>query len=184
MKGVTGQVTAEADPRSVPHESQAKICAVLRVSPIYINNLGGRPTFAPWQEFQRVSGRRAQFLLAPLAMTSSTESLWRATSHLRRFAPLSRDLDVDVAIVGAGITGLTAAVLLGRAGRRVAVLQRDHVGSGETGSTTSHLTEAVDARYRTLVKDFGEEGARLVAKSSRDAIDQIEAIARASKVDC
>ena len=93
------------------------------------------------------------------------------------FPALARDLEVDVAIVGAGITGLTAAVLLGRAGHRVAVLERDRIGSGETGHTTSHLTEAVDGRYHRIVRDFGVDGARLVGQSQRDAIDQIVSLA-------
>jgi glycine/D-amino acid oxidase-like deaminating enzyme len=107
-------------------------------------------------------------------MTHATESLWRATRPLRPAAPLTHDLETDVAVVGAGISGLTAAVLLARGGRKVVVLERDRIGSGETGSTTSHLTDAVDARYTTLVRDFGEEGARLVARSSREAIEQME----------
>jgi glycine/D-amino acid oxidase-like deaminating enzyme/nitrite reductase/ring-hydroxylating ferredoxin subunit len=117
-------------------------------------------------------------------MTSPTESLWRATHQPGRFTPLTRSLDADVAIVGGGVTGLTAAVLLAREGRRVVLLERDVLGSGETGNTTSHLTEAVDARYQTLVKDYGEDGARLVARSSREAIDRIEAFVRESRQDC
>lgn len=112
-----------------------------------------------------------------------TQSLWRATQMAPGYPTLDRDLDVDVAIVGAGVTGLTAAVLLSRAGARIAVLERDRVGSGETGNTTSHLTEAVDARYRTVIKDFGQEGARLIAQSQRDAIAQIEELSAAMHAD-
>lgn len=117
-------------------------------------------------------------------MSSSTESLWRATHQLGGFPPLPGSLDADVAIVGGGISGLTAASILARAGRRVILLERDTVASGETGNTTSHLTEAVDARYKTLIRDFGEDGARLVAASSRDAIDWMEAIVREAPIDC
>ena len=117
-------------------------------------------------------------------MTGRTDSLWRATHQPGGFAPLARNIDVDIAIVGGGITGLTAAVLLCRTGKRVVLIERDAIGSGETGNTTSHLTEAVDARYQTLIKDFGEDGARMVAQSSRDSIDWIEAIVREAGIDC
>ena len=111
-------------------------------------------------------------------MTFRTESIWRATHQLRRFPALAGDRTTDVAVVGGGISGLTAAVLLARRGTRVVLLERDHIGSGETGSTTSHLTEAVDGRYQTLAKDFGEENAALVAASTRAAIDRMEAFTR------
>src|SRR5687768_3602318 len=97
-----------------------------------------------------------------------TESVWLATAPPKNpFPALDGDLEVDVAIVGGGISGLTAAVLLKKAGKRVAVLEKGRIAGGETGHTTAHLTEAVDTRYRTLEKDFGEAEARLVAKSSR-----------------
>lgn len=105
---------------------------------------------------------------------SSTQSLWRATHELPTRPPLAGDLTTDVAIVGGGISGLTAAVILSRAGKRVALLERDRIGSGETLNTTSHLTEAVDARYMKIARDFGADAAQLVAKSSRDAISWIE----------
>ena len=110
-------------------------------------------------------------------------SLWHETAgeDLTPRPALDGDSELDVAIVGAGITGLTAAVLLSRSGLRVAVLERYRVASGETGSTTSHLTEAVDARYQMIVKDFGLDTARLVRQSKRDAIRQIEQLAAQNK---
>ena len=115
-------------------------------------------------------------------MKLDTTPLWLATRKAPTFQSLTRDLSVDVAIVGAGISGLTAAVLLSRAGLRVVVLEQGRVGDGETGHTTSHLTEAVDARYQTLIKDFGVEAAQLVSRSQRDAIERIESLASSSGV--
>jgi glycine/D-amino acid oxidase-like deaminating enzyme/nitrite reductase/ring-hydroxylating ferredoxin subunit len=116
-------------------------------------------------------------------MKKDTTSLWLATRRSPEFESLARDLSVDIAIVGAGISGLTAAVLLSRGGLRVVVLERGHIGDGETGHTTSHLTEAIDARYQTLIKDFGLEAAKLVSRSKRDAIDRIESLASSLQVN-
>ena len=84
------------------------------------------------------------------AMQQQSRSLWDATASSPSFEPLRGELSTEVVIIGAGITGLTAALLLAEKGRRVAVLEKETIGSGETGNTTAHLTVAIDAaRNRT-----------------------------------
>lgn len=94
------------------------------------------------------------------------------------------DLEVDVAIIGGGITAITAGLLLQRAGRSVALIESDHIASGETGYTTAHLTQILDTRYHRLIADFGREGARQVAASHRAAIDQITALIKEYGISC
>ena len=113
-----------------------------------------------------------------------TESLWRATSNVPRFDPFRGDLHVDVAIVGAGITGLTAALLLAERGRSVAVLEKDTAGAGETGNTTAHLTVALDARYHYVRRKYSAEEARLVADASRAALEKIAELVQRYSIDC
>ena len=105
---------------------------------------------------------------------ADTSPFWIRTHAERRFPAQLGDVAVDVAIVGGGITGISAAALLKRAGKRVCVLEANRVAQGETGHTTAHLTEALDTRYHTLAQKFGKDGARIVAESSRAAIAQIE----------
>jgi glycine/D-amino acid oxidase-like deaminating enzyme/nitrite reductase/ring-hydroxylating ferredoxin subunit len=109
--------------------------------------------------------------------TPGTESIWTSDTALPESSSLGRLSDVDVIIVGAGITGLTTGVLLQRAGFRTAVLEQDRIGSGETTRTSAHLTEYPDAGYERITTDFGPDGARAVAQSKRDAIDLIERFA-------
>lgn len=97
---------------------------------------------------------------------------------------LPSDLTADICIIGAGIAGLSIAYELAKAGRAVTVLDDGVIGSGMTGRTTAHLVNALDDRYYDLEKYHGEDGARLAAQSHSAAIDRVEAIARAEKIDC
>lgn len=112
------------------------------------------------------------------------ESLWHATASVPSYPPLQTDETADVVIVGAGLTGLTAAVLLAREGRRVIVVEARRIGSGVTGGTTAHITAILDTRYHTIASDFGDDGAKLVADSQLAAIDQIGMLVRDYEIDC
>jgi glycine/D-amino acid oxidase-like deaminating enzyme/nitrite reductase/ring-hydroxylating ferredoxin subunit len=109
---------------------------------------------------------------------------WIDSESLPRFPKLARNEHVDVVIVGGGITGLTAAYLLARAGRSVAVLERDRCARTDTGHTTAHLTMVTDMRLSELVKSFGREHAQAAWDAGLAAIDQIDQIVRREKIDC
>lgn len=100
-------------------------------------------------------------------------SLWSLTAPSSVCPSLEYDATADVAVIGAGITGLSTAIRLAQSGRSVIVLESDSTGSGVTGGTTAHITEAIDARYQTLERDFGMSDTRLIAASCRAAIDEI-----------
>ena len=117
-------------------------------------------------------------------MDKTTTSLWKATTSSPKFGALTGDVQVDVAIIGAGITGLTAAILLKERGKRVAVIEKGRVAAGESGQTTAHLTEAVDARYYYIARKFSEDAARLVARASRASIEQIASFVERFSIDC
>lgn len=113
-----------------------------------------------------------------------TRSLWFGTASVPQFQPLPGAREADVVVVGAGITGITAAVLLKRAGRKVILLEGLGVLGGETGRTTSHTTQILDHRYHTVESSFGREGARLVAESMGAAIDRIERFVDEKQIAC
>jgi glycine/D-amino acid oxidase-like deaminating enzyme/nitrite reductase/ring-hydroxylating ferredoxin subunit len=117
-------------------------------------------------------------------MKDETKSLWIATTGTPRFPPAPAGLHVDVAIIGAGITGLTAAVLLKERGKRVVVIEKDAIVTGESGHTTAHLTEAVDVRYHYLRRMFNKEAARMVADASRASIEKIDELATRYGISC
>jgi glycine/D-amino acid oxidase-like deaminating enzyme/nitrite reductase/ring-hydroxylating ferredoxin subunit len=111
-------------------------------------------------------------------------SLWSTTSTSPTFAPLMASAETDVVVIGGGITGLTAALMLGVSGKRVMLVEARRVGGGVSHRSTVHLTEAVDTRYGTIEQDFGREGARLVAQSSRAAIEKVAELAKSLSIPC
>ncbi len=111
------------------------------------------------------------------------EPLWLQVER-PQFSSLAHDVTVDVAIVGAGITGITAAWLLKQEGLRVAVIDKGRVGEGYTGCTTAHLTYVTDLRLAELVKNFGEDHAQAVWDSGQAAIQQIAQIVESENIDC
>jgi glycine/D-amino acid oxidase-like deaminating enzyme/nitrite reductase/ring-hydroxylating ferredoxin subunit len=117
-------------------------------------------------------------------LPAASRSLWIADTRYPRFPALKGDLQVDVAVVGAGITGLTAAALLKAAGKTVAVVEAQRVAEGVTGYTTAHLTEVVDATFETLLSHFGEEGGRLAVEAARASLDRIAGFVSDRGIEC
>src|SRR5512144_2005149 len=114
----------------------------------------------------------------------SSRPLWLLTASSARHPPLATDVSLDAVVVGGGIAGVTAARLLQRSGLQVAIVEARHVGAGDTGHTTAHLTEMLDAGYATLRSRFGREGAALAARSQRDAMDLVERFVADDRIDC
>lgn len=116
----------------------------------------------------------------------SSNSYWRQNreDNSVSYPPLAEDHEVDVVVIGAGITGLTTALHLKHAGRRVAVLEAGRVGAGTTGGTSGHLEVMPDQGWVSLVRDFGKEAASQVTAVRQQAIDQIENWVRQFGIDC
>jgi glycine/D-amino acid oxidase-like deaminating enzyme/nitrite reductase/ring-hydroxylating ferredoxin subunit len=111
-------------------------------------------------------------------------SFWIHSEPGKAFDSLNQNHSTQIAIVGAGIAGITTAYLLAKAGKKVAVFEDGYVGSGETGRTTAHLVNALDDRYYDLEKYFGTEKAKLAAESHTVAVDTIDQIVNVEHIDC
>ena len=85
------------------------------------------------------------------ALAGKTEikqsSHWLDSVRTPKFPALTNDLAVDVVVVGGGVTGITAAYLLKKAGKKVMLLERARCAHAESGHTTAHLTCVTDKRH-------------------------------------
>ena len=111
-------------------------------------------------------------------------SYWESSTKIRTFPRLLGNAHADVVVIGGGITGITAAYLLKRAGKRVIVLDRSHIGGGETNYTTAHLSCVTDLRISRLIKSFGEDHARAAWDAGLAAIWQIAECVREEHISC
>jgi glycine/D-amino acid oxidase-like deaminating enzyme/nitrite reductase/ring-hydroxylating ferredoxin subunit len=113
-----------------------------------------------------------------------TTPYWSASASFPRFARLDADTEADVVVVGAGITGLTAAYGLATAGRSVLVIDRRRCASVDTGHTSAHLTMVTDRRLSDLTGQLGHSHAQAVWDAGLAAIARIDDIVRQHGIDC
>jgi glycine/D-amino acid oxidase-like deaminating enzyme/nitrite reductase/ring-hydroxylating ferredoxin subunit len=90
----------------------------------------------------------------------------------------------DVLIVGGGITGITTALQLQKAGKNCFLAEAHTIGFGTSGGTTAHLNTYMENDYAQIEKDFGEENAQLVATAAREALDLVKQNVTEYKIDC
>ena len=110
--------------------------------------------------------------------------VWETDGPRPHYPRLGPERAFDVAVIGAGITGLTTALRLKEAGKKVAVFDLGAVGGGATGHTSAHLTACPDLPFGLLVSKFGEETARRVVQSHVDAISAIEETVGRHRIEC
>jgi glycine/D-amino acid oxidase-like deaminating enzyme/nitrite reductase/ring-hydroxylating ferredoxin subunit len=111
-------------------------------------------------------------------------SYWIATTPETDYPALDDGVSVDVAVIGAGITGVTAAVLLKRAGKTVALIDAKRIVLGATGYTTAKVTSGHGASYSAIRKAFGEDGARVYAEANEAGLARIAQFVDEDGIDC
>ncbi|PST82818.1 oxidoreductase [Pedobacter yulinensis] len=114
----------------------------------------------------------------------SRVSAWQTTGVPEVPAVSSIAGHYDVIVAGAGLSGMTTALLLQQQGKKCLVLEAASPGFGTTGGTTAHLNNFFDATYPEVESDFGEEAAALLARSGNEAMDQIKTLSARYGIDC
>lgn len=111
-------------------------------------------------------------------------SLWVETTPATEYPALQTGVEVDVAVIGAGIAGVMTAFLLKREGRRVALVDAGRILTGATGYTTAKITAGHNLVYAQLRKKFGEEGARTYAAANEAGLELIASLVGELGIEC
>src|SRR5690606_641417 len=112
------------------------------------------------------------------------EPCWRTSVDFPTFPSLNESLEVDVIVVGAGITGITTAYLLANEGLKVAVIEADKVLNGTTGHTTAKITAQHDLIYDEFIQNMGRTTARLYYDANMEALAFIKKTVEEHQIDC
>lgn len=111
-------------------------------------------------------------------------SYWVETAQGDPFPSLARARSFDVAVLGAGITGVTTALLLKREGLKVALIEADRVARGASGYSTAKVTSQHSLTYSKLRSRFGDEGAIAYGEANQAGLALIVALAEELGIDC
>ena len=97
---------------------------------------------------------------------------------------LAGEAHADVAIVGGGLTGLSTALALERAGVDVVVLEREFCGFGASGRNAGHLTPTIGKDLPTLLMMYGEERTAAIVRFADDCVHRTEQLIATHGIDC
>lgn len=112
------------------------------------------------------------------------KSYWLESIEKNKFDKLIENENVDVCIIGGGITGITTAYYLSKTNLKVVLLERDSLCEKTTGNSTAKITSQHGLFYDYLIQSQGKEKAKQYLDANEQAIKNIENIIKDEKIDC
>ncbi|MDX2168437.1 MAG: FAD-dependent oxidoreductase [Deltaproteobacteria bacterium] len=103
---------------------------------------------------------------------------------VERQPALAGDARADVAIVGGGLTGLSTALALRRAGVDVVILEREFCGFGASGRNAGHLTPTIGKDLPTLLMMYGEARTAAIVRFADHCVRRTESVIAEHGIDC
>lgn len=112
------------------------------------------------------------------------KSYWQKTRHKQEYPSLQKDLNVDIVIIGGGLTGISLAYRLKKAMFDVVLLEQDEIGCGASGHSMAQITLLQDCIYTDLNDYYGYSYAKMYYESNAKAMEEIKEWIRDEKIDC
>src|SRR5277367_5768703 len=117
-------------------------------------------------------------------MALQEHNYWLTTAEFTKIETRPLPDRVDVAVIGAGFTGLSAARTLAQRGAKVAVLESQTVGWGASSRNGGMVLTGMKLGVNQLISKYGRELTRRMYAASLETIDCVEQIVRDESIDC
>jgi glycine/D-amino acid oxidase-like deaminating enzyme len=117
-------------------------------------------------------------------MTINERNFWLETVEAPQISPRDLPGTADVAVIGAGFTGLSAARTLAKSGAKVVVLEAENVGWGASCRNGGMVLSGLKLGTAALVARYGREATKRMYAASLDSIDCVEQIVSEEKIEC
>src|ERR1700722_17550755 len=117
-------------------------------------------------------------------MSLREHNYWLTTADFPKTEPRPVPELVDVAVIGAGFTGLSAARTLAKRGAKVAVLEAETIGWGASSRNGGMVLTGLKLGVNQLISLYGRELTQRMYAASLETIDCVEKIVTEEKIDC
>lgn len=112
------------------------------------------------------------------------QPFWWEEGPPTALAPIDLPRKVDAAVVGSGITGLNAAIVLARAGRSVLVLESGDACEGASSRNAGYVGRTLKHSFSGIARKHGQERAVAVYQGLQEAFDAVAEIVRSEQIRC
>lgn len=111
-------------------------------------------------------------------------SFWNERMENKEFSKLNKNIEVDVAIIGGGLAGISTAYYLSKNGLKVAVLEKEKLCYCTTGGSTGKITSQHGIIYKYLKDINGRDYSKKYYESNEDALNNIQKIIKEENINC
>ena len=111
-------------------------------------------------------------------------SIWNDGVNFLKCDKLDKNINVDVLVIGGGITGISCCYQLMNTNKKIALVEANKIGSGITSRTTGKLTFLQDGIYSSIKNSSNIDNAKLYYEAQMDAIGIVKDIVKKEKIDC
>src|SRR5258708_22147380 len=117
-------------------------------------------------------------------MSLQEHNYWLTTTNFPKPEPRPLTTRVDVAVIGAGFTGLSASRTLAKRGAKVAVLEAETIGWGASSRNGGMVLTGMKLGVNQLISMYGRERTQRMYAVSIASIDCVEQIVREENIEC